>query len=338
MCKKLFLAALVCYTEYTVCEVTRVKKKRISKKMNRFLAEKEIVLDSLDEYQDNIRMMRQRQEDRALRADLYNKIATRCKKEGRILLGLVPWGAKDYRSILLWEFLYAGLTALLVMGAGGGAYEAVRLSRWSIAVLLGVTLLVLLRLASKVHGLLCDVLVWKVLRREYQPEKIVWNEEQRMLLPKRLLAYVQPVRSSVEPENCIRSKLRCTCGRHAFHVFRHPENGYLWATCSVCGEEIVLFDEHVDAHHADGEAQHYAISELQMAACRSCGSGTQQVIITAVSDKDRSFFQPEGEITVEESGYGLIYQMYCTECGALCGDGTYFWSKDWEQEQKEDTP
>lgn len=337
------MATLVCYTEYTVCEVTRVKKQRISKKMNRFLAEKEVLLDCMDEYQEEIQALPRRKEDRAEQASVYNRIARRCTKESRALLSTLPWKAKEYRHLRMIEAAAAGLTALLVMGAGGGAYQAVKLSLWSIAALLGVTVVVLLRLASKIHGLLCDLLVWKILRREYQPEKTVWSEEQRMLLPKRLLPYVQAVRSSVEPENCIRSKLRCSCGATRFQVFRHPENGYLRANCASCGREIVLFDEHLDAHDADGAAQHYLLRELQMAACRSCGRGTQQVIITAVSDKDRSFFRAGGENTTEESaaeesGYGLIYQLYCTECGALCGDGTYFWSKDWEQEQKEDTP
>ena len=320
-----------------------MKKQRISKKMNRFLAEKEVVLDCIDEYQEEMQALQSRKEDRAQRASVYNRVARRCTKESRALLSTLPWKAKEYRYLRMIEAAAAGLTALLVMGAAGGAYQAIKLSLWSIAALLGVMVIVLLRLASKIHGLLCDLLVWNILRREYQPEKTVWNEEQRMLLPKRLLPYVQPVRSSVEPENCIRSKLRCTCGATRFSVFRHPKNGYLRANCASCGREIVLFDEHLDAHHADGKAQHYAISELQMAACRSCGRGTQQVIITAVSDKDRSFFHAGGdsateENAAEESGYGLIYQLYCTECGALCGDGTYFWSKDWEQEQKEDTP
>lgn len=317
-----------------------MKGNRISRKTSRFLAEKETLLDRLDDYQEELQALRRREDDRQLRAVLFNKMATRCKREGRILLGLMPWGAKEYRSLLLWEFLYIGLTALLVIGAGGGAYEAIRLSRWSIAALLCVVVFVLLRLASKIHGLLCDILVWRVLRLEYQPVSTVWSAEQQALLPKRLIPYMQPVANSVDPNNCIRGKLRCACGGHAFRVWRHPEKGYLTAICDSCGKEIVLFDEHLDSHGADGAAQHYFVHSLQMAQCPRCGEETHQVIVTVVSDQERSFFASQPTKSTEESGYGLIFELFCSTCGTPSGDGSYFWSRDWEQsnEQEGDTP
>lgn len=314
-----------------------MKWKRTSKKMQRFLEEKEVLLDCIDEYQEEIQTLQRQKSSRSQRAALYNKIASRCTKESHALIGTVSWRAKGYRHLLLAEHGMTALTVLLVMGAIGGAVLTGRRGQWLYALPLALIAVVLVRLAFKIYGLLCDILVWKVLERDYRPQPVTWTEKQNMLLPERLRPYVVPLRSSVEPDNCIRSKLQCTCGGKGFRVLRHRTNGYLKAVCSECKQEIVLFDEHLDAHDADGAAQYYPWNALEMAACYPCVNATLEVVITVVSDSDRSFFQAGAIPPTTESGYGLIYQMFCAHCGELCGDGTYFWSNDWEKKKEEET-
>lgn len=311
--------------------------KRTSKKMKRFLDEKEILLDCVDEYQEEILELRKNKGDRAQRAALNNKVANRCKKESHALFRMLSWGVKGYRGLFLGAHCLTALTVLLVMGAVGGAVLTGRRGQWLYALPLALIAVVLVRLSQKIYGLLCDMLVWNLMKKDYHPENVVWTQQQTMLLPERLRPYVVPLRSSLEPENCIRSKLRCTCGGQSFRVLRHRQNGYLEAVCCECKQEIVLFDEHLDAHDADGQAQSYPWNALEMAACYSCVTMELQVVITVVSDTNRSFFQ-RGEITsTMESGYGLIYQMFCAYCGELRGDGSYFWSNDWEKKKEEET-
>lgn len=244
----------------------------------------------------------------------------------------LPWQEKGYRRFWIGGLLLRLLSVLTLLGAVGGAVQAIRLTRPAVWLVLALISLTMNRMAAKASGALRDALVWKILSEDYQPMETAWSDKQQALLPSRLLPFAVPLSSSVDPDNCIRLKIRCSCEGEQFRVCRHPEQGFLVATCVSCGREIVLFDEHLDSHRADGQAQRFPVKELQMAVCRSCGGEAHRVILTVASDEQRSFFQAEMDSDGAESGYCLVFQMFCAACGASSGDGTYFWSKEWEQE------
>ncbi|MDO5548616.1 MAG: hypothetical protein Q4F79_09035 [Eubacteriales bacterium] len=312
-----------------------MEQQQIPKNMKKYIIAYRYLLDVLDEYQEDIVTERRENCHPQRRQEIRNRIARRCRKEAREVFSRIPRQEKRYRGLrwvrrLCWlgGCLSLGLAVVLLL-------EAVVCHQvfWC---LFGLIALTSNRIFDKISGIAQDHLVWSIMETEYKPVKTVWSEEQKQLLPERLHSCIQPLSCTVEPQDCIRGKLKCFCGSEVFSVWRHPTAGYLRAVCPDCKREIVLFDEHLDAHHADGKAQQYFPNVLEMALCRSCKSELHGVTLTIVCDEERTFFQENPAQLTEESGFCMLFQMHCADCGMLTGEGRYVWNAQTQQAEEEE--
>jgi hypothetical protein len=312
-----------------------MEQQSIPKNIQKYILAYRFLLDALDEYQEDIAAERQKDCRPERKQEIRERIARRCRKEIREVFSRIPRQETRYRRMrwgrrICW--LGSGLSLALSV-----VFLAVTIAQQqTLPFLLGLIMLTGNRIFDKISDIAQDHLLWSIMENEYQPTKTVWSEEQKQLLPERLLPYLQPLSCTVNGNDCIRGKFRCHCGAEHFSVLRHPTEGYLRAVCPNCKREIVLFDEHLDARHADGQAQQYFPNVLQMAWCRSCKNKLHHVILTVLSDENRTFFQEKPVELTEESGYCMLFQLYCAECGQMTGDGRYIWNAKTAQSEEEE--
>ena len=286
-----------------------MEQQTLPKNVQKYIVAYRLLLDALDEYRDSI--VAERREDcrPEYRQEIRNRIARRCRREGREVYRRIPRQEERYRGTRsIRRLCWLGDTVTLAVGLYfvlDGLWN--RSVLW---ILFGLIALTGNRIISKLSGLAQDHLVWTIMETDYTAKETVWDAEQAQLLPERLHPYVQPLSSRVDPQDCIRGKLKCLCGGEAFSVFRHPTEGYLRAVCPDCRREIVLFDEHLDARHADGNAQQYFPNALEMALCRRCQSELHHVVVTVLSDRQRSFFGTQGSEVNEDSEYCLLFRLF----------------------------
>ena len=312
-----------------------MEQQKFSPKLQRYILAYRMLLDAFDEYQTEIMQIKQPNCRPEKRGETRNRILMRCSEEARQVFRLLPRQEGRYRGIRWMGWLTRVLEGLCLLGAVGCAAPLVY-TRQMIWLLLALICLTCSRICSKLTALLRDALAWNILQNDYQPCRTVWSETQQQLLPQRLIPFAQPLTCSVDPDNCIRAKIQCSCGGEWFRVWRHPQQGYLKATCAECGREVVLFDEHLDARHADGNGQQYYSNALEMALCRSCRSEIHRVMLTVASDAQRTFFHADAADS-EDSGYCILFRLFCAECGAPSGEGQYFWCREWDEEEQEET-
>lgn len=311
-----------------------MEQQQIPKNVQKYVIAYRFLLDALDEYQEEILEVRRTDCRPERRKEIQNRIASRCRREGWEVFNRIPRQEKRYRGLrwikwLCWLGASVGLAFAIVL------FVQAAMNRQLVLLLAGLIGLTVNRIFDKGLAIAQDFLVWSVMAHDYQPHKTVWSESQVQLMPQRLRQYVEPLSCTVEPEDCIRGRLRCLCGCTAFSMWRHPTEGYLRAVCPDCKREIVLFDEHLDTRGADGQAQQYFPNALQTAICRACGSELHRVTVTVLSDAERSFFQEKPVQTLEGAGYCILFEMHCASCGLLTGDGRYVWNPEDEREEEQ---
>lgn len=311
-----------------------MEQKKIPKNVQRYIIAYRFLLDAMDEYREEILETRRTDCRPERRREIQNRVASRCRREGREVFQRIPRQEKRYRRLRWIKWLcWLGESAGLVFAVA--LFVQAALSRQIILLLTGLIALTVNRICDKGLAAAQDMLVWSVMAHDYQPHQTVWSQQQKQLLPARLHPYIEPLSCTVEPENCVRGRLRCLCGSTALSMWRHPTEGYLRAVCPECKREIVLFDEHLDARGADGKAQQYFPNALQTAVCRFCESDLHRVTVTVLSDAERSFFQ-EKPIHTADGGYCILFEMHCASCGQLTGDGRYLWNPEDERKGEQD--
>ncbi len=306
-----------------------MEQKPLPRKIQKYIVAYRFLLEAIDEYREEMRLVQSDDCREEQKKEIYDKVTNRCRDEGKVLFRLLPreerscrWQRRLRNLCRVLEYAMIGLCGLSIG-------EAIHY-RQLILLLIAAVFFTGNRICGKVIDILQDKVVWKAAVEMYQPKTVAWNESQRMLIPKRLRENVKPLLSEVDPDNRVRAKIVCICGSEKFRVYRHPEQGYLKAVCPDCGRELVLFDDHLDTHEADGQGQSYFANNLQMALCASCKNETHQVILTIGSDEHRTFFGNSDEGS-GNSGYFLMYQMFCSACGLNAGDGQYYWSGEEEE-------
>lgn len=312
-----------------------MEQQRIPKNVQKYMVAYRFLLDTLDEYQEDILTERRKDCHPQRRQEIRERIARRCRKEAHEVFSRIPRQEKRYCG-LRWVRQLCRLGGAVSFALAVAFLLKTAVQQEMIWFLLGLIALTANRIFDKLSRIAQDHLLWIIMENEYQPTKTVWGEEQKQLLPERLHPYVQPLACSVDPRDCIRGKLKCVCGGEAFSVWRHPKKGYLRAVCPDCKREIVLFDEHLDAHYADGKAQQYFPNVLEMALCRGCKSEIHDVTLTVISDEERTFFQEQPERLTDNSGYCILFQMHCADCGQMTGDGRYVWNAETAQTEEEE--
>ena len=309
-----------------------MEQKKIPKNVQKYIIAYRFLLDAMDEHREEILESRRKDCRPERKKEIRERVASRCRREGWEVFRRIPRQEKRFRR-LRWIKWLCWLGGSAGLGCSIALFIQAAVSRQLIFLLIGLIALTVNRICAKGLAVAQDVMVWSVMEHDYQPHQTVWSEKQKQLLPERLHPYVEPLSCTVEPEDCVRGRLRCLCGSTVFSMWRHPTQGYLRAVCPDCKREIVLFDEHLDARGADGQAQQYFPNALQTAVCRICESELHRVTVTVLSDAERSFFQ-EKPVPTAESGYCILFEMHCASCGQLTGDGRYLWNP--EDERKEE--